>query len=51
MRAVDIHLNGIIQLKLLCFLNQFQLLDEEDYIEEEQEPENPAKRQKLSNNK
>lgn len=26
-----------------------QLLDEEDYIEEEQEVENPPKRQKLSN--
>lgn len=28
-----------------------QLLDEEDYVEEEQEVENPPKRQKLSNNK
>ncbi|XP_055304073.1 nucleoplasmin-like protein [Sitodiplosis mosellana] len=32
-------------------VDEEELLDEEDYIEEEQEPENPPKRQKLSNNK
>lgn len=31
------------------FHELFQLLDEEDYVEEEQEVENPPKRQKLSN--
>lgn len=27
----------------------FQLLNEEDYVEEEQESENPPKRQKMTN--